>query len=166
MDEAHLHVWGLDEPQVPPGMDEGRAHPPSSLADTFGEGDDALPHRRDGRRCRQRHTVRGATTDDEKVTGRHTASAVAGWFAGGNGAPQCRQKRASGVWPSVRQAWQVRVVVGWRMRCAVISDVTMPVGTASVPQPSSIIIEAIRRPRSVLGVMSPKPTVVMVVMAQ
>ena len=42
----------------------------------------------------------------------------------------------------------------------------MPVGTASVPQPSSIMTEAISRPRSVLGVMSPKPTVVMVVTAQ
>ena len=44
--------------------------------------------------------------------------------------------------------------------------VTMPVGTAKVPQPISIITEAISRPRSVLGVMSPKPTVVSVVMAQ
>ena len=52
------------------------------------------------------------------------------------------------------------------MRCAVNSALTMPVGTASVPQPSSIISEATRRPRSVLGVMSPKPTVVIVVMAQ
>ena len=42
----------------------------------------------------------------------------------------------------------------------------MPVGTASVPQPSSIMTEAIKRPMSVLGVISPKPTVVMVVMAQ
>ena len=42
----------------------------------------------------------------------------------------------------------------------------MPVGTASVPQPSSIMKDEIRRPRSVLGVMSPKPTVVTVVMAQ
>ena len=42
----------------------------------------------------------------------------------------------------------------------------MPVGTASVPQPSSIITEATKRPRSVLGVMSPKPTVVTVEIAQ
>ncbi len=42
----------------------------------------------------------------------------------------------------------------------------MPVGTASVPHPSSIMIEEIRRPRSVFGVMSPKPTVVSVVIAQ
>ena len=42
----------------------------------------------------------------------------------------------------------------------------MPVGTASVPQPSSIMTEAMKRPMSVLGVISPKPTVVMVVMAQ
>ena len=43
---------------------------------------------------------------------------------------------------------------------ALISAVTMPVGTASVPQPSSIMKLEMRRPRSVLGVMSPKPTVV------
>ena len=42
----------------------------------------------------------------------------------------------------------------------------MPVGTASVPQPSNIMNDAIMRPKSVLGVMSPKPTVVTVVMAQ
>ena len=42
----------------------------------------------------------------------------------------------------------------------------MPVGTASVPQPISIISEAMVRPSPVLGVMSPKPTVVMVVIAQ
>ena len=42
----------------------------------------------------------------------------------------------------------------------------MPVGTARMPQPISIISEARARPRSVLGVMSPKPTVVTVVMAQ
>ena len=53
-----------------------------------------------------------------------------------------------------------------RRRIEVNSALTMPVGTASVPQPISIIIEAIMRPRSVLGVMSPKPTVVKVVMAQ
>ena len=35
-----------------------------------------------------------------------------------------------------------------------------------MPQPNSIITDAIRRPRSVLGVMSPNPTVVIVVMAQ
>ena len=42
----------------------------------------------------------------------------------------------------------------------------MPVGTASTPQPSSIITEAIARPTSVLGTRSPKPTVVMVEIAQ
>jgi hypothetical protein len=57
-------------------------------------------------------------------------------------------------------------VVGSWPRRAANSALTMPVGTASVPQPSSIIIDEISRPRSVLGVMSPKPTVVTVVMAQ
>ena len=42
----------------------------------------------------------------------------------------------------------------------------MPVGTAKVPQPSSIMADEIKRPQSVLGVMSPNPTVVKVVMAQ
>jgi hypothetical protein len=42
----------------------------------------------------------------------------------------------------------------------------MPVGTAKVPQPINIMIEAMNLPKSVLGVMSPKPTVVIVVMAQ
>ena len=35
-----------------------------------------------------------------------------------------------------------------------------------MPQPSSIISEAMVRPMSVFGVISPKPTVVMVLMAQ
>ena len=35
-----------------------------------------------------------------------------------------------------------------------------------MPQPSSIISEAMVRPMSVRGVISPKPTVVMVLMAQ
>ncbi len=51
-------------------------------------------------------------------------------------------------------------------RRSVISAVTMPVGTASVPQPSSSITEAMKRPSSVFGVMSPNPTVVIVVIAQ
>ena len=51
-------------------------------------------------------------------------------------------------------------------RCAVISDVTMPVGTARMPQPMSMVKEAIARPRSVFGAMSPKPTVLMVDTAQ
>ena len=55
---------------------------------------------------------------------------------------------------------------GGAWRSAVISAVTMPVGTASVPQPISMITDAMNRPTSVLGVMSPKPTVVMVVIAQ
>jgi hypothetical protein len=42
----------------------------------------------------------------------------------------------------------------------------MPVGTARMPQPSSIMNDEISRPKSVLGVMSPKPTVVTVLMAQ
>ena len=42
----------------------------------------------------------------------------------------------------------------------------MPVGTAKMLQPSSITIDEIIRPMSVLGVMSPNPTVVMVVIAQ
>ena len=53
-----------------------------------------------------------------------------------------------------------------RDRRAVISAVTMPVGTARMPHPSSIMQDAIRRPRSVFGVMSPKPTVVIVLMPQ
>ena len=55
---------------------------------------------------------------------------------------------------------------GRAWRRTVISAVTMPVGTASVPQPTSIMAEAMKRPSSVLGVMSPKPTVVMAVIAQ
>jgi hypothetical protein len=44
------------------------------------------------------------------------------------------------------------------MRCAAISAVTIPVGTANVPQPMSIMKDAIKRPKSVFGTMSPKPT--------
>ena len=42
----------------------------------------------------------------------------------------------------------------------------MPVGTARMPQPSSIISDAMNRPMSVFGAMSPNPTVVTVVIAQ
>src|SRR5690606_29173279 len=70
-------------------------------------------------------------------------------------------------WPILRQFWQLRVVgTSELVRRAVNSALTMPVGTASVPQPINIITEAIKRPRSVFGVISPKPTVVIVVMAQ
>ena len=48
----------------------------------------------------------------------------------------------------------------------VISAVTIPVGTASTPQPRSIMIVAITRLSGVCGVMSPKPTVVIVVTDQ
>ena len=51
-------------------------------------------------------------------------------------------------------------------RRVVISAVTMPVGTARMPQPSIITTLATTRPRLVRGAMSPNPTVVMVVMAQ
>ena len=70
------------------------------------------------------------------------------------------------IWHAAMPGLQTRGGTSGRPLRAEISAVTIPVGTASVPQPSSIIIEAIRRPMSVLGVMSPKPTVVMVVMAQ
>eukprot|EP01034_Spumella_vulgaris_P028762 gene28763-35679_t len=40
-----------------------------------------------------------------------------------------------------------------------ISELMMPVGTARMPQPSSIISDATARPRSVFGTRSPKPTV-------
>jgi hypothetical protein len=40
------------------------------------------------------------------------------------------------------------------LRPTVISAVTMPVGTARMPQPSSIITLAIARPMSVFGTMS------------
>ena len=46
------------------------------------------------------------------------------------------------------------------------SALTIPVGTASVPQPMSIMSEVMNRPSPVLGVMSPNPTVVMVEIAQ
>jgi hypothetical protein len=60
----------------------------------------------------------------------------------------------------------VRVVISGLIRRATNSAPTIPVGTASVPHPISIIVEAIRRIRSVFGEMSPKPTVVSVVIAQ
>jgi S-adenosylmethionine:tRNA ribosyltransferase-isomerase len=84
----------------------------------------------------------------------------------GSAAPQSRQKRALGSWPADPHAAHERSgEVAWK-RSAVNSALTMPVGTASVPQPTSIISEAINRPSPVLGVMSPKPTVVMVEIAQ
>jgi hypothetical protein len=46
------------------------------------------------------------------------------------------------------------------------SAVTIPVGTAKVPQPINIMMDVMNLPKSVLGVMSPKPTVVMVLIAQ
>jgi hypothetical protein len=46
------------------------------------------------------------------------------------------------------------------------SAVTIPVGTAKVPQPINIMMDVMNLPKSVLGVMSPNPTVVMVLMAQ
>ena len=60
----------------------------------------------------------------------------------------------------------MRVVGSRRVAWLTSSALTMPVGTASVPQPISIIRLAMKRPRSVFGVTSPKPTVVNVVMAQ
>ena len=84
----------------------------------------------------------------------------------GRSLPQCMQKLACGRCPTAPHESQMRRPIACCMRWADISEVTMPVGTASVPQPSSIMAEAMKRPRSVRGVMSPKPTVVMVVMAQ
>lgn len=60
----------------------------------------------------------------------------------------------------------MRVVGGVRSRFTDISAVTMPVGTASVPQPINIMMDDMSRPKSVFGVISPNPTVVMVVIAQ
>jgi S-adenosylmethionine:tRNA ribosyltransferase-isomerase len=82
------------------------------------------------------------------------------------GAPQSRQKCARASWPVDPHAVHERSCELPRPRNAVNSALTMPVGTASVPQPTSIISEAMNRPRPVLGVMSPKPTVVMVEIAQ
>ncbi len=82
------------------------------------------------------------------------------------GAPQSQQKRACGSWPVDPHAAHERSRELAPTRSAVSSALTMPVGTASVPQPTSIISEAMNRPRPVLGVMSPKPTVVMVDIAQ
>jgi S-adenosylmethionine:tRNA ribosyltransferase-isomerase len=84
----------------------------------------------------------------------------------GNAAPQSQQKRARGSCPVDPHAPHERPDAPPPTRNAVNSALTMPVGTASVPQPISIISEAISRPRPVLGVMSPKPTVVMVEIAQ
>lgn len=84
----------------------------------------------------------------------------------GSAAPQSRQNRALGSCPVDPHAVHERPGETPRKRTAVNSALTMPVGTASVPQPISIISEAMNRPRPVLGVMSPKPTVVMVEIAQ
>ena len=86
----------------------------------------------------------------------------------GSAALQSRQKRAPGSWPVEPHATQERSCQARepRKRIAVNSALTMPVGTASVPQPISIITEAMKRPSPVLGMMSPKPTVVMVEIAQ
>ena len=69
------------------------------------------------------------------------------------------------MWPQAGQARSIHTP-GRRKLWAVNSALTMPVGTARMPQPSSIWNEAIRRPSSVRGVMSPKPTVVIVTTAQ
>ena len=68
--------------------------------------------------------------------------------------------------PSRPHAGQRRVERNGVHRRTVISAVTMPVGTARMPQPSSIISDAMNRPMSVFGAMSPNPTVVTVVIAQ
>jgi hypothetical protein len=52
------------------------------------------------------------------------------------------------------------------LRELVNSAVTIPVGTAKVPQPINIMMDVMNLPKSVLGVMSPNPTVVMVLIAQ
>jgi S-adenosylmethionine:tRNA ribosyltransferase-isomerase len=84
----------------------------------------------------------------------------------GKAAPQSQQKRARASWPVDPHAVHDRSGELPRTRSAVNSALTMPVGTASVPQPTSIITDAMRRPSPVLGVRSPKPTVVMVEIAQ
>ena len=88
--------------------------------------------------------------------------------ADGNGAPQSLQNAASGSWPALAQRVQTRMrPTGSRRKYwAANSALTMPVGTARMPQPSSIWNEASSRPSSVFGVMSPKPTVVIVTTAQ
>ena len=73
-----------------------------------------------------------------------------------NSFPSRKAERAG-----ILSAW-----VGTSLIMLTTTAVTMPVGTASTPQPMSIMRLAMRRPRSVFGVMSPKPTVVIVVMAQ
>src|SRR5450830_2176756 len=85
---------------------------------------------------------------------------------GGNLSPQFLQNLASSSSPSFRQAGQARVVTSLALRCMVISELIMPVGTARMPQPSNIISDEMARPMSVFGAISPKPTVVMVLMAQ
>ena len=58
------------------------------------------------------------------------------------GAPQSQQKRALGSWPIEPHAAHERSgETPPRKRSAVNSALTMPVGTASVPQPISIITE-------------------------
>jgi len=84
----------------------------------------------------------------------------------GSAAPQSQQNRARSSWPADPHAVHERPGEVPRKRTAVNSALTMPVGTASVPQPISIISDAMKRPSPVLGVMSPKPTVVMVETAQ
>ena len=92
-------------------------------------------------------------------------------LAGGRSTPQSWQNVATGRGgPAEPQLAHWRpspgLAAGWPKRSAAISAVTIPVGTARIPQPSSIMKLATARPRSVFGVMSPKPTVVIVVMAQ
>src|SRR3569623_200630 len=118
-----------------------------------------------------RHYGAGQRRLDDRH-GYRLADALARHGAGGRSsvagsrAPQLLQKFASGVRSSYRHSGHLRAGIRMRVRSMAISELMMPVGTASMPQPSSIIKEAIARPRSVLGVMSPKPTVVTVLIAQ
>ena len=80
--------------------------------------------------------------------------------------PHARQYLSVALSSSAKQFGQVLGSKSGRWRRSAISLVTIPVGTAKVPQPMSIMVDAINLPKSVFGVMSPKPTVVMVVIAQ
>ncbi len=114
-----------------------------SAANDDGEPGGTGPHRRDRERCaRARRLAAGVTR-----------------FGGTRG-----DSASPTVSPSTpRAATGMSASSGPRRA---ISAVTMPVGTASTPQPSNIITEAISRPRSVLGTRSPKPTVAIVEIAQ
>src|SRR5688572_1282937 len=69
--------------------------------------------------------------------------------------PQSLQNPASSSWSALWHPGHCRRSRRARKCCAVISAETMPVGTASMPQPISIITDASARPKSVRGTTSP-----------